>query len=318
MKGNKLKISGMFLRDCIRKFNYITQNHLEAHKYVQMEHLQNVADRYFEHFQRGELDIKATETQTFADYIDTFGLEQKDELLDKLQAQVFYDVREYLAQQKDNSSSLRLWNRPKSEKFSFMINMWQKVKNKVKYIIPTTMIVLGGVLGLKSDSSAAVQTEMPKENTKGLPNFQRYGMPKPIDYTLDAYIKQASIQAQKDTTVSENGASTNFYRYRLAQFLGKKKSSKMLENMAHQVESGKIILPNDISPAHYLYAAEIYRRYGYVSIAKTMNDVLKSKKEVLPEVQSSLFRYVRLAGNKGVGVQKMRFAQNTKAQLARG
>ena len=73
MKGNKLKISGMFLRDCIRKFNYITQNHLEAHKYVQMEHLQNVADGYFENFRRDELDLKTTETQTFADYIDTFG-----------------------------------------------------------------------------------------------------------------------------------------------------------------------------------------------------------------------------------------------------
>ena len=318
MQWNKLKVSGVFLRDCIRKFNYITQNNLEMYKNVQLEHLQSVADEYFEHFQRDELDIQATETQTFADYIDTFGLEQKDKLLDKLQEQVFYDVREYLAQPKDNRSSLRLWNRPKSEKFSFVTNMWQKVKNKVKYIIPTTMIVLGGVFGVKSDSNVSAQTEMPKENTKGLLNFQRYGMSKPIDYTLDAYIKQSSPQVQKDTTVSENGASTNFYRYRLAQFLGKKKSSKMLENMTYQVKAGKISLPNDISPAHYLYAAEIYRRYGYVSIAKTMNDVLKSKKEILPEVQSSLFRYVRLAGNKGVGVQKMRLAQNTRAQLARG
>lgn len=319
MKEKKLNVSGIFLRDCISKLNYIRRNHLEAHKYTQIEHLQNVADTYFAHFLSGELNIKTTDTETFADYIDTFGLEKRDELLDKLQTQISYDVREYLSKPKEQTWWTRLWNTPKKEKTTTCFSLWQRTKNKLKYIILAVMVAMGGIFGLKNDSNAMENRQSQKSsiNINKLPNFQRFSMPKPTDYTLSTFIKKAQLEVKKDTVIQESKAYTNFYNHRLAQFIGTEKRDKMLADMEKQIKDGKITLPADISASHYLYATEIYRRYGYFSIEKTLNDVLKSSKTIPPKVQNSLFRYVRLAGKKGVGVQQMRHGKQIKTQAVR-
>ena len=322
MKKKKLNVSGIFLRECVNKFNDIKRNHLEAHKHLIMEHLQTTADEYFDRFRNNGLNIKDTDTPSFAEYIDTFGLEQKDELLSLLQQQVSYDLYEYLSQPKEDKWWTRLWNTPKEEKPTEKPkprnNWWQRTKDCLKYAIPTALVVIGGIFGLKKDSNLMVQNEKSTPaKSIGLPDFQRFPMPKPTDYTLDAFIKKAQPEVKKDTITQEPKSLTNFYNYRLSQFIGAKKRDDMLKNMQKQIDSGKITLPADISPAHYLYAAEIYRIHGYITIAKTLNDVQKSPKAISPTVQSSLFRYVRLTGKKGEGVQQMRHGKQLKAQNVR-
>ena len=322
MKGKKINVSGVFLRGCVNKFDDIQRNHLEAKKHLLMEHLQTTANKYFDRFRNDELNIKETDTPSFAEYIDTFGFEQKDELLSLLQTQVSYDLYEYLSQPKEDKWWTRLWNTSKEEKTTekpkSSPTWWQRTKDSLKYAIPTALVVIGGIFGLKKDSNLIMQNEKSKPTKSiGLPNFQRFSMPKPTDYTLDAFIKKAQPEVKKDTIAQEPKSLTNFYSYRLSQFMGAKKRDDMLKNMQKQIDSGKITLPADISPAHYLYAAEIYRIHGYITIAKTLNNVQKSPKAISPTVQSSLFRYVRLAGKKGEGVQQMRHGKQLKAQNVR-
>jgi hypothetical protein len=75
--------------------------------------------------------------------------------------------------------------------------------------------------------------------------------------------------------------------------------------MALQVQKGMIDLPQDVSVQKYLYAQEIYRRYGFKKIAAEMGTMLKLSQKLSAEQQTQLFNYARQAGKKGGGVQRM-------------
>lgn len=75
--------------------------------------------------------------------------------------------------------------------------------------------------------------------------------------------------------------------------------------MAEKVKEGIISMPADISIQNYLYAQEVYRRYGFKKIASEFGSALKADQKISAEQQNKLFEYVRKAGKKGWGVKKM-------------
>ena len=133
-------------------------------------------------------------------------------------------------------------------------------------------------------------------------------MPKPTDYSLSAFIKQNPVQEFAPKVIvnsAEQQELIPFYTKRLTGFTSAKRAQKQITDMALQVQKGMIDLPQDVSVQKYLYAQEIYRRYGFKKIASEMGALLKSSQKLSAEQQTQLFNYARQAGKKGGGVQQM-------------
>lgn len=295
---NEYNVSGAFLRSCIRQFQQVSERHQLAQKQLQVEHLQKTANKYFNLFNEDKLVIAWGDVETFAQYINTFGWDEKEALLEKLQQKTHQDVHKYL-----NKPEISLWKERllgyKHEAGQFVA----KWKHKIKNVFLGALVVVGGISLLKGgDKASSVliknKPHMTMHQKTNVNQFETVNQPIVVSF-------------QQNTTPHEPKALTNFYNYRLKQFFGTKKRDSMLKKMEQQVENKRIVLPNDISAAHYLYAAEIYQRYNFKSIAAEMMKV-QNMTDVLPDsVQQKLFGYVRQAGVKGVGVQQMSLGKQT-------
>ena len=117
----KYNVSGTFLRRSVSEMERIrTGNYSEA-KHSKKTLLQEKANQYFVLFKADELDVKEDDLQSFAKYVDVFSAgNAKEQLLDKLQTEVDFDVREFL--QRDTRS----W--------------WQKLLHKEKYKLTSSQI----------------------------------------------------------------------------------------------------------------------------------------------------------------------------------
>lgn len=313
MRQDYKPVSGTFLRECIRKIKYLRRNHLEATHHMQTEHLQEIANGYFERFRHRKLIVSIQDMPTFADYINTFALEDKEKLLMQLEDSGFA-AREYL-QQPHSTWWQKLWNE-KEKKQAFIAT---KVINKVsswfdkwqKRIISGTMVAIvavGSALLLKNDANAKdINLNKTSAKTEKSINTQQRNLPHTKDYEINPLVKNES--KSKTKTEKEQNIWDNFYQHRLNRFISKSKAETLVANFNSQQQKGIFNLPQDISIRQYLYAAQIYRLYGYKSIAKEMMQLHNAKKQINDNVQNKLFNYVRQAGKKGVGVQQMRMAQ---------
>lgn len=90
------RVSGMFLRDCIKKANRLHEGKYTEPKHRECVRLQQIADGYLDDFAAQKLKLNTNLHEDFAQYIDTFGQSRREELLDILQKQAAFDVRAFL------------------------------------------------------------------------------------------------------------------------------------------------------------------------------------------------------------------------------
>lgn len=169
--------------------------------------------------------------------------------------------------------------------------------------------------GLKSDSSAKYQSKADYKVAKKADKPVVRDTSKTADTGVwNSYAKKhentlkhnTQHKASEELNLDRHQKDMkDFYAKRVAQFTSKAKAKKMMADFAEKVDSGIVSLPNDISMNRFLYAGQIYREYGFKSIAKEFADAVNSDKPLSKQTQEKLFKYVRDAGDKGVGVQKM-------------
>jgi len=215
-----------------------------------------------------------------------------------------------------------------------VVPMHQSSKRRfsIKRVAVAAMLAVGAWFGFSSDAGQHEKApDMSKSTTNvvKIPVASRFAMPKSNDYVLNASIKQAPIREAtplladyslnafiKQAPVQEKALKTievsaeqqeliPFYANRLAGFTSEKYAQNMVKEMTAQVQKGVIDMPQDVSVQKYLYAQEVYRRYGFKTIAKELGAALETSQKLSAEQQSKLFNYVRKAGKKGGGVQKM-------------
>lgn len=273
---------------------------------------------YIEAYNQGLYSPKAEDVEAFTRYIKTMGQFYKDSPAEQAVKKLEKEAANVVSMPTPTPTST-----PASA--SKPATTPSKKRSYIKRAAIAAMLVVGAWLGFGSDSSShdkAPVTPQPAPKFVKLPTAPKYAMPKPIDYSLDQFIKIQAQQTpdtktvqmvpQKVQTITAEKASSseqqvwnNFYQKRLAGFTSKARAQEMINEMSGLIQKGIINLPQDISVQKYLYAQEVYRRYGFKTISTEMSNVLKSSQTLSAEQQGKLFEYVRKAGNKGVGVRKM-------------
>lgn len=245
--------------------------------------------RYIEAYNMGSYQPKAEDVSAFTSYVKTTGQ--------------FYE----------NSPAAIAIEKLATEKGK-IVPMHQRSKRRfsIKHMAMTAVLAVSAWLGFGSDAGQHETTQdMPQRSMPSLvklPTASKYAMPKPTDYSLSAFIKQNPVQEAAPKVIvnsAEQQELIPFYTKRLTGFTSAKRAQKQITDMALQVQKGMIDLPQDVSVQKYLYAQEIYRRYGFKKIASEMGTMLKSSQKLSSEQQSKLFNYARQAGKKGGGVQQM-------------
>ena len=411
MEQQKQKVSGMFLRQSVREAQQLRYGAYSLNKHNRISYLCEKAEQNFDLYKADLLTVEDKNKEAFASYIEQFGGYQREELLDKLQKESAFDVREYL-QNRPQSWWQKLWHKEplkylSSATMEKKIHQFQKLQmmlskhgfhatsqiNKIeqlgkeagtyieaynegaycpkaddlpvfadyvktmgifyaespaeraldkvnkeinantlkrktlqivhvkpkrswsqrlKYAAIGIVAVVGSVFGLKSGTGAESKTlsAQPQAKTVRTPQAPKFAMPKTIDYAWGQF-KSTPIQAQNidsvknAETIAHQKEWDNFYNNRLVKFTSNKKATALSEQMAAQLNAGIAQLPQDISPTHYLYAQQIYKKYGFKKIADELGEVLISKQALSKAQQDKLYQLVRQAGPKGVGVQKM-------------
>lgn len=101
----------------LKKYKSLQKKNFSQYVYYRSEELRERADKYLEMFMNDELDVGEYQ-KIFALYIDTFANYGKEKLLDKLQAQCDFNVREHI-----EYSSLSAWQK-----------IMGKKKNEIPYL----------------------------------------------------------------------------------------------------------------------------------------------------------------------------------------
>ncbi len=106
-------VKGKSLRRDISEIRRLKKANFTQKTYYRQEEILDRADDILRHYRQNELKIDAKDYPALAEYINQFGMHHKDEMLDKLQAVVNFDVRIYL-----EDKSKTLWQRlfPKKDK----------------------------------------------------------------------------------------------------------------------------------------------------------------------------------------------------------
>ncbi|MBO6281329.1 MAG: hypothetical protein J6N49_02225 [Alphaproteobacteria bacterium] len=106
------KVMGKSLKRDISAFVRLKKANFTPNVYNRQQDITDRADNILEHYRLGDLRIDPKDYPILAEYIEKFGSYHKEEMLDKLQSSVDFDVRIYL---EDKSKSL--WQRlfPKKE-----------------------------------------------------------------------------------------------------------------------------------------------------------------------------------------------------------
>lgn len=245
--------------------------------------------RYIEAYNQGVYQPKAADIPAFVSYVKATGQ--------------FYEnspAEQALQKLAGEKGKIVPMHKPSKRRFS------------IKHVAMTAMLVVSAWLGFGSDAGQSEKAQdMPQQPMPSfvkLPTVSKYAMPKPTDYSLSAFIKQTPVQEAAPKVIvnsAEQQELIPFYTKRLSDFTSAKRAQKQITDMALQVQKGMIDLPQDVSVQKYLYAQEVYRRYGFKKIAAEMGTMLKSSQKLSAEQQSKLFNYARQAGKKGDGVQQM-------------
>lgn len=245
--------------------------------------------RYIEAYNQGSYQPKAADVPAFMSYVKATGQFYENSPAEQ--------ALQKLAGEKGKTVPMR---QPSKRRFS------------LKRMAVAAMLAVGAWLGFGSDVGQHEKAQdMPQQPTSSfvkLPTASKYAMPKPTDYSLSAFIKQAPVQEFTPKVIvnsAEQQELIPFYTKRLSDFTSAKRAQKQIADMALQVQKGAIDLPQDVSVQKYLYAQEVYRRYGFKKIAAEMGEMLKSSQKLSAEKQAKLFDYARQAGKKGGGVQQM-------------
>ena len=414
MTEAKQKASGVFMRQSIQEMKGIQQGNYSMHKHNRKLYLEEKAEQYFDLYKNDNLLIEQKDGETFAAYINCFGGVDTEELFDKLQNNVDFDVRESVLKSK-RSWWQKLWHKEEyaylnTSKLVRKINRFQHMRrvsdqrgyhgialvnrlrqmgeealdyieayNNGRYHVkqedmaafvsyvkalgefydgspaekalnklmaenkatneqpakvvhmsaqPTkkrsfwkraavaAVLVVGGWFGFNSDSNskepANISTK-PTTDLVKLPSASKFAMPKLTDYSV-AQFTPAPIQKMTTVTPVQQKQETKssvpqdlikFHTKRLSGWISADKAQKRIDIMAEKVKEGIISMPADISIQNYLYAQEVYRRYGFKKIASEFGSALKADQKISAEQQNKLFEYVRKAGKKGWGVKKM-------------
>ncbi len=276
----------------------------------QLHAMSQDAFTYIEAYNQGLYTPKAEDVPAFTSYIKTMGQFYKGSPAEQAVQKLETETAKVVSMPAPTSTPT-----PKPA----------KKRSYIKRVAVAAMLIVGSWLGFGSDSSSndkTPSTPQPAPKFVKLPTVSKFAMPTQMDYSLDQFIKLQAQQtqdiktvqmaSQKNQTVtvektisSEQRAWNNFYQKRLAGFTSEARAQAMIDGMQELTRQGIINLPQDISVQKYLYAQEVYRRYGFKTISTEMSNMLKSPKTLSAEQQGKLFEYVRKAGNKGVGVRKM-------------
>lgn len=88
------KVSDKTLKEDVTKYKKLRKKTFTLSVHIKIEELEHRADKIFENFNKGKLNLAPSQYALFARYINTFSRQNKEEYFDKLQKMADFDVRE--------------------------------------------------------------------------------------------------------------------------------------------------------------------------------------------------------------------------------
>lgn len=289
------KISGMILRDDVAYYQSHAKDFSPAGN-MRMQRISERAQEYFELFSKNKLLVNPSDYPTFAEYIDAFADDNKEELLTKMRESTGFDAKTYLQENSGSSDKLARKVAPKlsivarkdrkentetesKARILDLKNWMQRGWHKTKVAVVTAAVVLVGWLGVKNDShsrtlepqkAVAVKTVTPK---KAVNNSK----------TIDM---KAKIAMEKNKKVYQN-----FYNTKLEIMMTSAKRDALYQQVNSQLKKGIFTLPDSMVAEQVAYIDAMHKAYG---LASPVSEALTSSQKLSAEQQAQLVKDLSL------------------------
>lgn len=250
------------------------------------EKLYKEAENYINTVLEGKISVKPEDRRTFIKYVKFFSYPIYQ---DSPAQQVLAKIQKQIAEQPVAQST------PK-EKSSWGKFLRNRISNKVKIAVVTTLAVAGSLMGLKScekDKQDAIP-QKPKSEIMAAPA-------KPVVRdTVSA--PKAQIEFVAAQTSSEQKIWNNYYDNTVEIFMSAAQKNKLYAKIESQIANGIFELPNGVSKEKFAYCVAVYKEYGLkTSLENALNSTTKLSKEAAQQMEKD----ISAAGKKGEGAKKI-------------
>lgn len=310
-----------WLKNSARLFNKLSGKKFTYSLYMRMEELRDRCEPYIDAYRDGKVKINENNAHGWALFIDAFAIGDKEELLDRLQNSVSFDVRNYIAKEKSSFWKNLFVREIKENKHHNSLvkkkikNVWSKWGSKIKTAIVSSVIILGGIGIAKScdDSDKndnlivnSKKTSVKKDSVGGLDVVAWKEVA--VDSVRYAEAQKHNLNKEDSIDVKYQKIWNNFYDIRVEMFSSSKEKEKLYTQIDEQLKKGIFELKDGISKERIAYCYYIYKEYG---VNSSIKNVIFADKKVDSKTMQQFYDDIMSAGEKGLGVKE-------KAQKIKG
>lgn len=309
-----------WLKNTARLYNKLYDKKFTIKRYCKMESIRIYAEKFLTKFRDNDVEINEKNARGWALFIDAFAIGDKEELLDRLQNSVSFDVRNYIAKEKSSFWKNLFVREIKENKHHNSLvkkkikNVWSRWGSKIKTAIVSFVIILGGIGIAKSCDDSDKNDNLIINNNKTSVKKDSVGLDVvawkevAVDSVRYAEAQKHNLNKEDSIDVKYQKIWNNFYDIRVEMFSSSKEKEKLYTQIDEQLKKGIFELKDGISKERIAYCYYIYKEYG---VNSSIKNVIFADKKVDSSTLELFYDDIMSAGEKGLGVKE-------KAQKIKG